>query len=81
MTCEGWPVALLMQHHDSLLCQVPFSALDVSFIARLRTAMRVEIPYEDKLVIPCEIKWSPLNWGSMKTWNGVARLEETLLTA
>jgi len=69
MTCEGWPVELLMQHHDSLLLQVPLKAVNNALITRLRTAMCVVIPYDDPLVIPCEIKWSSLNWGSMKTWN------------
>lgn len=70
MTCEGWPIELLMQHHDSLLCQVPLAALDNAMIDRLRVAMRVVVPYDDPLVIPCEIKWSAHNWGSMRAWRG-----------
>jgi hypothetical protein len=69
MTCECWPVELLMQHHDSLLCQVPLTTLDEEFITRLRTAMHVVIPYDDPLVIPCEIKWSRQDWGHMHPWH------------
>jgi hypothetical protein len=31
--------------------------------------MSVVIPYDDPLVIPCEIKWSDKSWGHMKEWS------------
>jgi hypothetical protein len=70
MRCGGWVIELLMQHHDSLLCQVPLDLLNDEWAARLRLAMRVEIPYDDPLVIPCEIKWSARSWGHMRPWRG-----------
>lgn len=70
MRCERWPITLLMQHHDSLLCQAPRDALTPTLIARLRTAMSVVIPYDDPLVIGCEIKWSARDWGHMHPWRG-----------
>ncbi len=68
MCCEGWPVQLLMQHHDSLLMQVTGEFPSITFVERLRAAMAVTIPYEDEPVIPCEIKWSAESWGAMKPW-------------
>jgi hypothetical protein len=75
MTCEGWPVALLMQHHDSLLMQVPGEFPSTEFVARLRKAMSVTIPYDDPLIIPCEIKWSRQDWGHMHTWRSTVEEE------
>lgn len=75
MTCEGWPITLMMQHHDSLLCQVPIKELNEALIARLRIAMHVVIPYDDPLVIPCEVKWSARSWGHMEAWHGTVKEE------
>lgn len=85
MVCEGWPIELLMQHHDSLLCQVPLDSLTAPFVTRLTKAMRVVIPYDDPLIIPCEIKWSEENWGHMKRaeWcgSGVTRKRAPMLSS
>jgi hypothetical protein len=62
-----------MQHHDSLLMQVPGEFPSLAFVERLRKAMSVTIPYDDDpLVIPCEIKWSRQDWGHMHPWHGAA---------
>jgi hypothetical protein len=58
-----------MQHHDSLLIQVPGEFPSLAFVERLRKAMSVTIPYDDPLVIPCEIKWSRQDWGHMHPWH------------
>lgn len=61
---------LLIQIHDSILGQVKLDRLDDALIARLRALMAVTVPYDDSLVIPCEIKWSARSWGDMHPWRG-----------
>lgn len=71
LCCENPTVQPLLQVHDSLLLQVP-EALWPALAPRLLAAMRVEVPYDDPLVIPTEIKWSATDWGSMDTWHADA---------
>jgi hypothetical protein len=61
---------LLLQVHDSLLGQVRLDQLDDALITCLRECMAVTVPYDDALVIPSEIKWSPHHWGDMHAWRG-----------
>ena len=75
MVCESWPLQLLLQVHDSVLLQVPLSALTNEFIARLTSAMRVTVPYDDPLIIASEIKWSSRSWGHMHSWRGSTKEE------
>jgi hypothetical protein len=75
MVCEGWPITLLLQVHDSLLCQVPLVELAEPLLARLRLAMAVPIPFDDPLTIGCEVKWSARSWGHMHPWTGTAQEE------
>lgn len=80
--CEGsnWGCQLLgvtssgdihesLQIHDSILLQAPAEVWpDVA--EPILERMAVEVPYDDPLVIPSEIKWSPNNWGEMRKWQG-----------
>ncbi len=73
MACVGWDLELLMQHHDSLLLQVPEAGLSQPLIDGLRAAMSVVVPYDDPLTIGCEIKWSDRSWGHMAPWKAQER--------
>lgn len=72
LKCDIPEYELLLQVHDSLLGQVPLRLLNDAFIARLTTAMCVTVPYDDPLVIPCEIKHSDRSWGEMQKWSALA---------
>lgn len=55
-------VQILMQVHDSLPGQFP-TAMASSLLPRIRECAKVEIPYEDPLIIPVNIKTSTRSWG------------------
>lgn len=62
-------VELLLQIHDSVLMQLPHCKCPSAF-ERLLALAQQPIPFKpDPLVIPCELKWSPLNWGRMEAWH------------
>lgn len=68
LVCAGSPIQLLLQVHDSALMQTPSASLTDDFITSLRAAMDVEVPYDDPLHIPVEVKWSAKNYGEMRKW-------------
>lgn len=68
LVCQGAPIQLLLQVHDSALIQVPVDSLCPDFVASLTEAMTITVPYADPLRIPVEIKWSAENYGEMKKW-------------
>jgi uracil-DNA glycosylase/DNA polymerase I-like protein with 3'-5' exonuclease and polymerase domains len=57
-------VQVLLQVHDSLCGQFPTHMPELS--TRIQDLGRVEVPYEDTLVIPFSVKTSPLSWGDCK---------------
>lgn len=63
-TCEGGPVQLLLQTHDSLTLQFPKRNNSTQEIVdAIRERMEITIPYPDPLVIPITIKMSTSSWG------------------
>jgi DNA polymerase I-like protein with 3'-5' exonuclease and polymerase domains len=54
-------VQVLLQVHDSLCGQFPTSMPELS--TRIQDLGRVEVPYEDPLVIPFSVKTSSASWG------------------
>lgn len=60
-------VQLLLQIHDSVLCQVPADRAD-ELLPRILATMHVIVPFPDPLTIPVSLKWSAENWGSMVKW-------------
>jgi DNA polymerase-1 len=66
-----FPGIFNLQVHDSLLFQLP-SHLYRSQLSAIGELLKVTIPYPDPLVIPWELKTSPLSWGECKgcDWNG-----------
>jgi DNA polymerase-1 len=58
---------LRLQVHDSLLVQVRRDLCPDIFPAIL-DAMRVRIPFDDPLTIPVSLKWSPEDWGHVRSW-------------
>lgn len=59
---EQGKIQVLLQVHDSLAGQ--FKASDVTAPDRIKSYMEIEIPYADKLVIPAQLKVSPLSYGA-----------------
>jgi len=55
-------VQVLLQVHDSLAGQFPNDRLDLQM--RIQECGRIEIPYEDPLVIPFSVKTSEVSWGA-----------------
>jgi uracil-DNA glycosylase len=53
---------VLLQVHDSLAGQVP-TALAKETIAKIQSVSRIEIPYDEPLVIPFSISTSEISWG------------------
>ena len=51
---------------EELFGQMLDGALGDEEITRLRDLARIEIPYEDPLVIPVGIQTSKLSWGNCK---------------
>ena len=56
---------VLLQVHDELLGQIHVSCLNR--LNELLDCMRVVVPYEPPLIIPCELKIGR-NWGEMQPW-------------
>ncbi len=55
-------VQLLIQVHDSLAGQFP-THLTTPSLTAIRDACRIEVPYDDPLIIPTGIKTSQKSWG------------------
>ena len=55
---------VLLQVHDSLVFQLPKTALPPT--AALRKALEVVTPYPDPLTIPWDLKCSEQSWGDMQ---------------
>jgi DNA polymerase I-like protein with 3'-5' exonuclease and polymerase domains len=58
-------IQLLIQVHDSLAGQFPTARIELEKLNLLSMA-RVEVPYEDPLIIPIGIKTSDKSWGDCK---------------
>lgn len=56
---------VLIQVHDSLVGQVPIDGHE-AMLPRIQEVSRIVIPYEDPLVIPTGINYSPVSWGHCK---------------
>jgi DNA polymerase I-like protein with 3'-5' exonuclease and polymerase domains len=54
-------VQVLLQVHDSLAGQFPANRLDLQM--RIQEIGRIEIPYEEPLIIPFSVKVSDKSWG------------------
>lgn len=61
---EKGKIQVLLQVHDSLAGQ--FHKEDTTAIQRIKSYMELTIPYKDPLVIPAEIKTSPISYGNCK---------------
>jgi len=63
-------VQLLMQIHDSIICQIP-AGMEGEIIPLIKERMEVEIPYETPLVIPVTIKIGTKGeaWGDLRSWD------------
>jgi len=59
----------LLQVHDSILLQAPRETWP-SVASAILERMQVVVPYDDPLIIPSELKWSPDHWGAMQKWTG-----------
>jgi len=55
-------VQVLLQVHDSLAGQFPTHRTD-TLLLKMQVASRIQIPYEDPLIIPTGIKTSLVSWG------------------
>ena len=72
LASEG--VRILMQVHDSLLCQYPIEKAE-AIEPRLLELMKIEIPYEKKLIIPSDMKTSVKSYGDCKKSNNFKLIE------
>jgi DNA polymerase I-like protein with 3'-5' exonuclease and polymerase domains len=61
---KGKNIQVLLQTHDSLSGQ--FKHEDKTATQRIKQYMEIEIPYKDKLIIPAQIKTSPISYGNCK---------------
>lgn len=63
---------VLMQVHDSLVFQLPFSRFTPSNLAEIKHLIHNPVPYPDPLIIPWAISASQSSWGGCKkvTWEG-----------
>ena len=59
-----WDVELLLQVHDSLVCQAPTQYCPQVF-DKILEQMRVEVPYDDPLYIPNTLEASEKSWGDV----------------
>jgi DNA polymerase I-like protein with 3'-5' exonuclease and polymerase domains len=61
---------LCLQVHDSLDFQLPKTRLDL--LPQIRDLLHIPVPYPDPLIIPWELKMSPISWGACKScdWEG-----------
>lgn len=57
-------VQMLLQVHDSLVFQVPFTHADK--LDEIRAGLRVTVPYPDPLTIPWKLARSAKSWGDCK---------------
>ena len=60
---------VLLQVHDSLVFQIPFSRYSPSGLAELKKVLEVEVPYPDPLVIPWGLAVSEKSWGDVEKVN------------
>lgn len=56
-------IQLLLQLHDNLVFQYPFSARIKLDRKEMKKALEVTIPYDDPLIIPWSFKESKISWG------------------
>ena len=61
---KGKNIQVLLQVHDSLAGQ--FRKEDTTAIQRIKSYMELTIPYKDPLIIPADIKTSPISYGNCK---------------
>jgi DNA polymerase I len=59
------PVELLLQVHDSFVCQYPTS-LERELMPKIHAECQILIPYDDPLTIPITFKTSKVSWGEAK---------------
>ncbi len=67
---EAWlqgdtDVELLMQVHDSIICQWP-KASTTKALQTIRSCMEVPVPYPDPLVMPVDAAISEVSWGDVE---------------
>jgi hypothetical protein len=60
---------ILLQTHDSVTIQLPTDRAFDS-IPLLQEICSITVPYDDPLVMPCDIKLSTRSWGEMHKPNG-----------
>jgi len=56
----------LLQVHDSLVFQIPYSRVTPASLERIKDLLHVPVPYQDELVIPWELSASTVSWGDCK---------------
>ncbi len=55
---------ILMQAHDSLVFQIPLSDLPTD--EEIHRALRIPVPYDPPITIPCQLTKSLVSWGDCK---------------
>lgn len=65
---EQLEFAMLLQVHDELVFQYPIMYRDEA-LRRVRPLIRIEVPYEDPLIIPWGLKTSMRAWGFCESRN------------
>ena len=56
----------LLQVHDSLVFQIPYSRVEPASFELIKKLLHVPVPYSDELVIPWELSASTVSWGDCK---------------
>ena len=56
----------LLQVHDSLVFQIPYSRVEPASFELIKDLLHVPVPYQDELVIPWELSASTVSWGDCK---------------
>jgi DNA polymerase I-like protein with 3'-5' exonuclease and polymerase domains len=67
---------LLLQVHDSFLGQVHKKYFCRSFLEDITEASKIVVPYDDPLIIPCNLSYSPISWGDVKKWDASEEITE-----
>ncbi len=69
-------VEMLLQVHDSLVFQIPYSRIEPASIEQIRKHLHVPVPYDDPLIIPWGASASLSSWGDCKEfgWGNVGEV-------
>jgi DNA polymerase-1 len=56
-------VEMLIQVHDSIVFQTPMELVNNHRLREIKKALTIIIPYDDPLIIPFSLSYSPKSWG------------------